>query len=560
MAKSGVATRHLHTLFKVGAVGGLSDGQLLERFVTRQGEAAETAFAILVERHGPMVLGVCRRTLANPGDAEDAFQATFLVLVKKAKTVRVDDSLGRWLYGVACRVAARARTGVLRRQAREGDRLVDRQGPTLDSGCLDLRRVLDEELNRLPEKYRAPVVLCYLEGLTHELAAERLGWPVGTVRGRLSRARERLRTRLSSRGLAPTAAGLWEFPTPTPTEAVSHALIEETVQAAMQYATARLAVGGISTAVAVLTEGAFKTMVLTKLKTSVTLLSAMVAASMIAPAFLAASDPQSVGREQPATTVGKNEVRKPSKTKNEATETAIRAFGPTHWSANPALAVRYYNHERGYWMYAEEYDRLNDGKQLRLRRFALVTKPRNGQALKTASSDQALIDLSQPLGVPNTWSPLKILQTRLEGNVRINDSQGTPDPANDLAIGPLPYAEFDETSLNIRSESDVTIEGRGMRITGSGLSIQLSPKDETGKDLSIESLTIKNNVKIEIKELNHSKVVPDQPKAANGQGGRPQGLPPVDGDGSTTKVDSLRDRADQEVTFRFAGSQPMTRP
>lgn len=538
MARSGVATRHLHTLFKAGAVGGLSDGQLLERFVTRQDEAAETAFTILVERHGPMVLGVCRRTLADPGDAEDAFQATFLVLVKKAKTVRVDDSLGRWLYGVACRVAARTRTGVLRRQAREGGRLVDRQGPTLDSGCLDLRRVLDEELNRLPEKYRAPVVLCYLEGLTHELAAERLGWPVGTVRGRLSRARERLRARLSSRGLAPTTAGLWEFPTPTLTGAVSHSLIEETVRAAMQYATARLAVGGISTAVAVLTEGALKTMVLTKLKTSVTLLSAMVAASMVAPAFLAASDPQPVGREQPATAVKKTEVRKPSKTQNEATETAIRAFGPTHWSANPALPVRIYNHESGYWMYAEEYDRLNDGKQLRLRRFALVTKPRNGQALKTASSDQALIDLSQPLGVPNKpGSSLKILHVWLEGNVRINDSQGTLDPANDLAIGPLPNAEFDEASLNIRSESDVTIEGRGMRITGSGLSIQLSPKDETGKDLSIKSLTIKNNVKIEIKELNHSKVVPGQPKAANGQGGRPQGLPPVGGDGSTTKVD-----------------------
>ncbi|SIO36055.1 RNA polymerase sigma factor, sigma-70 family [Singulisphaera sp. GP187] len=518
MAKSGVVARHLHTLLKLGAVGGLSDGQLLERFVTRHGEVAEAAFAALVERHGAMVLGVCRRILADPRDAEDAFQATFLVLVKKARRVRVDDSLGRWLYGVACRVAARARTEAGRRQAREGEGVVDCAGPSFDSDRFDLRRVLDEELDRLPEKYRVPVVLCYLEGLTHELAAERLGWPVGTVRGRLSRARERLRTRLSSRGLAPTAAGLWDFPTPLPMRAVSHTLVEETVRAAIQYTTARVALGGISTAVAVLTEGALKTMVLSKVKTSVALLFAMVATTMVAPAFLVASDPPALDRGYPVAAAEKKSEPKRSKSQIEASELAAKAFGPTHWSANPALPVRYSSHKRGYWMYAQEYERLNDGKQLRLRPVAIVRKSRNGEALKTVTSDEAIVDLDQPLGVASkSGVALKIRHVRFEGNVRFNIGRETTTPGADLAIGPLANAEFDETFLTIRSDSDLTIEDRNKRITGSGLSIEHYPDDEGG---GIKSIKIKKNVHVNVKESVRSKVMPGQPEGVDGQGSR----------------------------------------
>ena len=169
---------------------------------------AEAAFAALVARHGPMVLGVCRRALADPGDVEDAFQATFLVLVRRAGSVRAGDSLGRWLYGVARRVAAKARARSQRARVRTTPSRRRADGPGIRADRIGLLAALDEEVSRLPEKYRAPVVLCHLEGLTHAEAAARLRWPVGTVSGRLSRARGLLKDRLVRRGLAPTAGSL----------------------------------------------------------------------------------------------------------------------------------------------------------------------------------------------------------------------------------------------------------------------------------------------------------------------------------------------------------------
>ena len=192
-------------LFRAGTAAGLSDAQLMERFATRHGEAAEAAFAALMERHGPMVLRVCRRVLNDPHDAQDAFQATFLILVRRPGAVRQRASLAGWLYGVALRVAAHSRAASARRRVVEqaaGTRLASGYVP--DEG----RHEVWEEVDRLPERYRLAVVLCYLEGLTHEQAAARLGWPVGTVRSRLARARERLRGRLVKRGLAPGGAVL----------------------------------------------------------------------------------------------------------------------------------------------------------------------------------------------------------------------------------------------------------------------------------------------------------------------------------------------------------------
>src|SRR5262245_10824633 len=197
--------RDLGTLYQVGAAVGLTDAQLLDRFAGG-GDPAQVAFEAIVRRHGPMVLGVCRRVLGDLHAAEDAFQATFLVLAFRARAIRREDSLGPWLHGVAIRLARRSRSLALRR--REGSRPLPEPavpGPTGDSA--DLRPALDEELGRLPEKYRRPVVLCYLEGLTQEEAARALGWTKGTVSGRLARAKELLRGRLTRRGLAP-AAGL----------------------------------------------------------------------------------------------------------------------------------------------------------------------------------------------------------------------------------------------------------------------------------------------------------------------------------------------------------------
>ncbi len=165
----------------------LSDNQLLGRFKGVWEETRESAFRELVHRHGPMVMGVCRQVLRHPHDAEDAFQATFLVLVLKARSIRVAESLAPWLHSVAYRTARRARATSTR--FRQGDltKLEALETAPQDAHHNDIHRLLQEELGRLPDKYRAPIVLCHLEGKTHQEAARLLHWPVGTVSGRLSR-------------------------------------------------------------------------------------------------------------------------------------------------------------------------------------------------------------------------------------------------------------------------------------------------------------------------------------------------------------------------------------
>ncbi len=266
---SGAVLRQIHTLFTVGSSQGLSDRQLLDRFVAHRDAVAELAFATLVERHGPMVLGVCRRILADSHEAEDAFQATFLVLVRQAGSIRVDGSLGRWLYGVATRVATHARANARRRQARERSGLysVDvrsRDTSTDTTGLADVQMIVAEELDRLPARFKAPIVLCDLEGRSNEEAAHFLGCPVGTVKSRLSRARTRLRRGLIRRGLAPPDLSniVPLFPA-----AVPRRLAEATNRAAQVWNLGRLSTTQIiSASVSGLTEGVLWTMFLTKLK------------------------------------------------------------------------------------------------------------------------------------------------------------------------------------------------------------------------------------------------------------------------------------------------------
>jgi RNA polymerase sigma factor (sigma-70 family) len=179
------------------APAGESDERLLERFV-RLGDPA--AFEALVRRHGPMVLGVCRRALRDEHAAEDAFQTTFLVLVRRAAAIGEPRLLANWLYGVAFRVAHKARSAALRRAEHERQAAAMAPADPLDELTRgELRSLLEGELYRLPEKYRAPLVLCYLEGKTHQEAARQLGWPVGSMSARLARGRELLRGRLAQR-------------------------------------------------------------------------------------------------------------------------------------------------------------------------------------------------------------------------------------------------------------------------------------------------------------------------------------------------------------------------
>src|SRR5262249_37603779 len=175
----------------------------LEWFLRDRDACGETAFAALVERHGPMVLRVCKEALSDPHSAEDALQATFLVLARQAGTIRKRTSVSSWLFGVARRAAARFRMEEARRrryESRSAERSAALKAARQEPADPDPNPELHREIERLPEKERLPILLCYFEGLSHEQAASRLRWPVGTVKTRLTRARERLRSRLERQG------------------------------------------------------------------------------------------------------------------------------------------------------------------------------------------------------------------------------------------------------------------------------------------------------------------------------------------------------------------------
>jgi len=260
----------IKTLFDGGATSTLSDGNLLERFLNDRGSVGEAAFAAIVERHGPMVHRVCRGVLRESHDADDAFQATFLILARKAGSIRRNGSVASWLYGVARRVALKARSARTRRAALElsaGAWNMEHQPETRD---IEFQPEIQEEVDRLPPKYRAAVVLCDLEGLTHEEAAGELRIPVGTVKVRLARARQRLRGRLVRRGLAPVllaAAG-----SSRGSACIPAPLLESITQAAMRIAAGEVA--GASAPVAALVKGALRAMMLARLKTLVALVAA----------------------------------------------------------------------------------------------------------------------------------------------------------------------------------------------------------------------------------------------------------------------------------------------
>jgi len=259
-----LTTPDIGRIFRGETVSGLSEWQLLERYLERRDEIA---FEALVARHGPMVLGVCRRMLTDHRDVEDAFQATFLVLVRRARQLGPRDAIGPWLYGVAARVALRARSEAARRRRLEPI-AGDVPAAACDAAVVDreLREVLDQELSRLPSKYRFPLILCYLEGQTHEEAARQLAWPVGTVKGRLARARDLLRSRLARRGLTTTASALTLVLARESTAALHRELLDRTVKSSLKLAMGQAASQVVSTSIASLVEGVLTSMMLTKLK------------------------------------------------------------------------------------------------------------------------------------------------------------------------------------------------------------------------------------------------------------------------------------------------------
>jgi RNA polymerase sigma factor (sigma-70 family) len=277
---SGAALRHLRDLFNGGSSVGLSDGQLLARYAAdRDGPA----FAALVARHGPMVAATCRAILRHEHDVEDAFQATFLVLARKASSVHAGDALGGWLHRVAYRVAVQANIGVQRRRRRESEvsamEIPAATRPGLDG---EVYAIVHEEIDRLPDRHRLPVVLCDLEGLSYDQAASRLGWTVPALRCRLSKARERLRGRLTRRGVAGAALGV----------VIASSDASASVPAAWASAVVSSATGGASSAVAVaLSQTILRGMLMTKLK--------IVAATTLASAGIVSAGVFAIGAGRP---------------------------------------------------------------------------------------------------------------------------------------------------------------------------------------------------------------------------------------------------------------------
>jgi RNA polymerase sigma factor (sigma-70 family) len=260
--------RDLRRLVLLGGASGLTDAELLERFLTLRDEAA---FESLVRRHGPMVLAVCRRVLHHDQDAEDAFQATFLVLVRKAATIWPRHMLPNWLFGVAYRTALAAKTAAARRRLRErqANPMISTDAP-VNELWRDLRPILDEELSHLPSKYRVPIVLCDLEGKSRQEAARQLGWLPGTLSGRLARARGMLAKRLTRRGLTISGAVLAvAFGQNLASACVPPSLLANTVKVSFMMAAGKGAAALISVNVIALTQGVLRTMMMTKIKVAI---------------------------------------------------------------------------------------------------------------------------------------------------------------------------------------------------------------------------------------------------------------------------------------------------
>ena len=306
---SGPVVRQIGSLFEGGSVAGLADRQLLERFIAQQDAAGEAAFAALVSRHGPMILDVCRQVLGDPDHAEDAFQAVFLVLTRKARSIRDPDLLGNWLYGVAIRTARCAKLQLDEQRNKEEGDVMTRSGPgssavlepmapPAEQAAVDREEAeaLHDEIDRLPKSFRLPIVLCYFEGLTLDEAARQLRWPAGTLRSRLARAREKLRISLTRRGIALPDAALGAGLTPRIARAaVSSSLCHITTRAAMSFASGQAAAGAGSASAIALAQEVLRSMLVTKLKL-VALAFLLVGAAAAGAGFVAQVPARQAGR------------------------------------------------------------------------------------------------------------------------------------------------------------------------------------------------------------------------------------------------------------------------
>jgi RNA polymerase sigma factor (sigma-70 family) len=324
-----------HTVLGRDAVG-RSDAQLLDSFAMRR---EESAFEALLHRHGPMVLSVCRRILANSHDAEDAFQATFLVLVRKARSIRSKELVASWLYGVAQQTALKARAASAKRQLRERqvNAMPEPQAHVRESQT-DVLRLLDQELSRLPDKHRVPIVLCDLEGKSRQEAAAQLGVPEGTLSSRLTRGRTALARRLTRHGITFTGGAIAALlAEQTASAFVPAALAGATLHAARAVQAGNLVAGCVTTKVALLTDQVLRMMLLAKLKklTAVLVLVGVLAFSCTLLSPGEGTQPVRAGTPASSTKHSEDEKKPAAKPQAPVTLTLVRVRGKEYFARRP---------------------------------------------------------------------------------------------------------------------------------------------------------------------------------------------------------------------------------
>jgi RNA polymerase sigma factor (sigma-70 family) len=472
----GAALRHIHQLFCEGSVAGLTDAQLLERFIDRHDE---TAFGALVARHGPMVLGVCRGVIDDPHDVEDAFQAAFLILVRKARTIRGREALGTWLYRVAYRTALRANMDTSRRRTRErpGGELTDvpsKHGAPRQ----ELLPALHEEIDRLPEKYRAPIVLCYLEEMSYEEAAYSLGWPLGTVGGRLARARELLRARLTRRGVTLAGGGVATLLVEQAKAAVPAGWVDSTVEAA-----ARIAAGRAAGAMAALSlaERVLRTMLVSRLKVASAVLLAVGLAAASATGLATSGAAQAAGLaggEDPPTNpsgLSSTAILPPPRGQDtsgaqdgEAMEFRGRVLGP---DGQPKAGARLLLANRDPEAIAEFPTRATTGADGRFRFSVPKAEFDRLNGLATWQSAELVATAD---GCGPDWTPvqgegkddvtLRLVRDDVPIEGRVLDLQGRPVAGARIAVSRLQTARGEDLTAYIEDIRSGKDDGNGRRL------------------------------------------------------------------------------------------------
>jgi Flp pilus assembly protein CpaB len=435
-----------------------TDGKLLARFL---GQRDEAAFAALVYRHAPMVHGVCRRILRDADDAEDAFQATFLVLVRSAAGIGKREALGSWLYKVAYRTALRARAASARRRMREQEAAVDPIGePSRDEIWWELRPLLDEELAQLPKKYRTSLIICYFQGKTKEEAARQLGCPAGTVSSRLARGRELLRVRLARRGVTISAVGL-AAALPSGTSLASPALVNATIRAANAISLGKAAVGGaISSHVAALTEGMARAMIMVKVKTVtavvLTLLAAASGIGLVAARALAQEPPARIDNVQPANA----QLSKPSEPADEMVDVMItrEVINPYTALTQEMFTVRRFSKKMAEgWLSANEIRNLIDDKRMlkiRVNKYKPLTSDDFYDSAKDSLRGVLQVgEIAKTIKVDRVSHPAGLILAGLHVDIEATRTIKTPD-------GDKPYTQIILQDIEVLATNGVVADNQ----------------------------------------------------------------------------------------------------